>query len=361
MNKSRRLNVLKYAKKYGCDTVAAFNPENIFYLTGFWGEAIAVCTSNCTKLITPKLELSRAMNVSEDCEIVSSDRGSKMVSDFISSIEKKITCTDCADYSIIKVLQNRYKPGSLIVSNGPFFETRMIKDDEEIKAISKTANIVDTLYEICTEEIKVGVSERELQAKLVFEAMKRGASPPSYKWTLHPLIIAGGPNAALPHAEISDRQFRSGDMIIVDLTFRYRSYIADATRTFGLGTISSDMRKIYNIVHRSQEAGLNAITEGATCGHIDGACRQTIKQYGFDKFFVHSTGHGIGLDIHEPPWLHSKSRKKLKRNMSITVEPGIYIEGSCGVRIEDSVIVDSNNSKGVKNLCQFTKDLIVLD
>jgi Xaa-Pro aminopeptidase/Xaa-Pro dipeptidase len=254
------------------------------------------------------------------------------------------------------MVQQRLDSHQILLSNSkPFYEARMIKDEKEISCISKTANILDKLYETCTEKIKEGLSERELQAKLIYEAMKMGASPPSYKWTLDPLIIASGPNGAHPHAQISDRKFRSGDMIVVDLTLRHEEYIADATRTFGLGAISSDKIKVYNVVRESQESGVKAVSEHMTCGDIDYICRQAITQSGFDKFFVHATGHGIGLEVHEPPWIRGKNQQKLKSNMSVTVEPGIYLQDGFGVRIEDSVVV----SRGVKNLCQFTKDLIV--
>jgi Xaa-Pro aminopeptidase/Xaa-Pro dipeptidase len=145
-------------------------------------------------------------------------------------------------------------------------------------------------------------------------------------------------------------------MIIVDLTLRHGAYIADVTRTFGLGKVNSHMRKAYDIVRESQQSGVKAVSQGVACGDIDDICRQTINQAGFNEFFVHSTGHGIGLDVHEPPWLRSGNRLKLKNNMSITIEPGIYLPDKFGVRIEDSVIV----SGAVQNLCKFTKELVIM-
>jgi Xaa-Pro aminopeptidase/Xaa-Pro dipeptidase len=223
--------------------------------------------------------------------------------------------------------------------------------------ITKSARILDKLYDICTEEIRQGVSERDLQAKLIYEAMKMGANPPSYKSTLNPLIIAGGQNGALPHAEVTERRFRRGDMIVVDLTLRHAGYIADATRTFALGTPSPEMKKVYDIVLRSQKEGLKAAKAGSTCGDVDAACRNLIIEEGYERLFIHSTGHGIGLDVHEPPWIRMKNTEELRENMAITVEPGIYIENKFGVRIEDSIIVTSN---GPKVLNRFTKDLVSL-
>jgi Xaa-Pro aminopeptidase/Xaa-Pro dipeptidase len=190
--------------------------------------------------------------------------------------------------------------------------------------------------------------------------MKLGANPPSYRSTLNPLIIAAGPNSALPHAEVSDRKFMRGDMIVVDLTLRYRGYIADATRTFALISATSEMKKLYEVVKQSQQKGINAANEGTTCGVVDAACREVIEKSGYAKYFLHSTGHGIGLDVHEPPWLRIRNDEVLKTNMAITIEPGIYLRDKFGIRIEDSVIVNATGNGNVMNLNAFTKDMIVL-
>ncbi|HEX2615192.1 MAG TPA: M24 family metallopeptidase, partial [Nitrososphaera sp.] len=153
------------------------------------------------------------------------------------------------------------------------------------------------------------------------------------------------------------RKFRKGDMIVVDLTLRHAGYIADATRTFALGSATAEMKKVYSIVQESQKAGLDATAAGATCGEVDAACRDLIRDQGYEKQFIHSTGHGIGLDVHEPPWLRMKNGEELKPNMAVTVEPGIYLENKFGVRIEDSIIVTDNRPRVLN---RFTKDLVIL-
>ncbi|MFY3741094.1 MAG: Xaa-Pro aminopeptidase/Xaa-Pro dipeptidase [Candidatus Nitrosomirales archaeon] len=163
-------------------------------------------------------------------------------------------------------------------------------------------------------------------------------------------------NSSLPHADPTDRKIRKGDLVTVDLTLRYNGYIADATRTFAVGTIDSEKKKIYHIVKEAQEHGLNAVKAGAKCGAVDHACRSFIKKAGYGKYFIHSTGHGIGVEVHEPPWLRMKSDEILQKNMTVTVEPGIYLPNKFGVRIEDSVLVD----KKVRVLNKYTKDLIIL-
>jgi Xaa-Pro aminopeptidase len=156
--KERRYTVLQHAEKAeDCHVVAAFEPENIFYLTGFWGEAIAVCMDNgtTTKLITPKLEYSRAQKASIDCEVFPTERGSELISTFVSQVKGSRVCSDCSDYSTIGSI--RKHGGDILVNTDPFFLTRMIKDHSEIKVISRAAKILDKLYEICKEEIKVGL------------------------------------------------------------------------------------------------------------------------------------------------------------------------------------------------------------
>jgi Xaa-Pro aminopeptidase/Xaa-Pro dipeptidase len=150
-------------------------------------------------------------------------------------------------------------------------------------------------------------------------------------------------------------------MIIVDLTLRYNGYIADATRTFALGTATSEMRKTYDIVKKSQQAGLNALHSNVMCGQVDAICRRIISEEGYSEYFIHSTGHGIGLDVHEPPWLRIKNEERLKANMALTIEPGIYLQGKFGIRIEDSVIVGSEPYGRARILNRFTKDLIELE
>lgn len=355
MMKARRSRLLDHARQAGCSAVAAFEPENVFYLTGFWGEAIAISSDQGTKLVAPRLEFSRAEKVSVDCQVIPTERGSELISTFATMIQGLKACTDCSDYSTVESV--RKHGADVEVNTEPFFQARRIKDSNEINTITKAARILDKLYEICTKAIKPGVSERELQAELIYEAMKMGANPPSYKSTLNPLIIAGGPNGSLPHAEVTGRKFRRGDAIVVDLTLRHEGYIADATRTFALGSVTSEMKKVYDIVLQSQLAGLKAARADSTCGDVDAACRDLISEQGYEKLFIHSTGHGIGLDVHEPPWIRMKNTEQLQEDMAVTVEPGIYVENKFGVRIEDSIIITSG---GPKVLNRFTKDLVTL-
>lgn len=349
MNRSKVL--LDNASRINCDTLLAFEPENVFYATGFWGEGVAVVHGD-VKLIVPKLESWRARKESVDCEIISTERGNDMVKMVLSNIDGNV-CTDCSNMEIFEVMKKKLH--KLVYSTEPFYQSRKIKDSNEVRVIADAARILDRLFAICKKIIKVNVTERALQAVLLYEAMKMGAYPPSYKYTLSPLIVASGTNSSLPHAEPTDRKVRKSDFVTVDLTLRHKAYIADATRTFAIGKVNAEMKKVHDVVREAQEAGLDAARSGAICGDVDRACRSFIDKHGYGKYFIHSTGHGIGLEVHEPPWVRTKSNEVLEKNTAITVEPGIYMN-KFGVRIEDSLIVD----KKAKVLNRFTKELLIL-
>jgi len=278
-----------------------------------------------------------------------------MLKSLLSNLSNGNVCTDCNDYSTIEKI--REKIGKrLIHSMEPFYRARKVKDSKEIETIAKASKILDKLFAMCDKQIKSNITEKQLQAALLYEAMKMGAYPPSYRFTVSPLIVASGINSSLPHAEPTDRRIRKGDLVTVDLTLRYKGYIADATRTFAVGTIDAEKKKVYQIVKEAQEHGLDAVKDGEKCSAVDNACRSFIKKEGYGKYFIHSTGHGIGLEVHEPPWIRAKNTEVLHKNMAITIEPGIYLPNKFGVRIEDGLIID----KKPRILNRYTKDLILL-
>ena len=244
----------------------------------------------------------------------------------------------------------------IISSTEPFYNSRIIKDENEIKILKKGSKIIDEMFEICTKKMKVGQKESELQAILMGYAIEQGMFDTGYKSTLNPLIIAGGPNGALPHAQVTQRKFKKGDLVVVDLTLRYKGYVSDSTRTFAMGKIPKQANEAYEIVKQSQELGLQATKPNANCKDVDSACRKFIEEKNYGKYFIHSTGHGIGLEVHEVPTVSYRSETKLKENMAITVEPGIYIPNKFGIRIEDSLIV---KQKPVI-MHKFTKDLVTI-
>jgi len=353
--KHRRKNLLNFAQKTDCDTLVTFEPENLFYLTGFWGEAIGILESGGnTTIVAPELEIGRAKEESENCNVITGERGVGLISTLVTKINKNKVCTDCNDFSLMTSLKKSIP--KIKSSTEPFYNSRIIKDEKEIKILKKGSKIIDEMFDICSKKMKVGQKESELQAILMAYAMEQQMYDTGYKSTLNPLIIAGGPNGALPHAQVTQRKFRKGDLVVVDLTLRYKGYVSDSTRTFAIGKISQQASEAYEIVKESQKLGLKAVKPNVSCKDVDLACRKFIEDKNYGKYFIHSTGHGIGLEVHEVPTVSHQSETLLKENMAITVEPGIYIPNKFGIRIEDSLIVKQKQIV----MHKFTKELITI-
>ena len=353
--RQRRENLIRHAAKKDCDTLVAFDPENLFYMTGFWGEAVGILESDGkTTIIAPDLEAGRAQDESHDCNVVTAQRGSGLLAPLIKYIKDSSACTDCHDYSTMNMLK-RSVP-KITPTPVPFCDARAVKDAAELKILKKASKIIDDMFAVCAENLHVGQKESELQAILMSYAASHDMFDTGYQSTLNPLIVAGGPNGALPHAQVTGRRFRKRDLIVVDITLRYKGYVSDATRTFAIGKISPLAREAYETVRESQRLGLKAVMPDAACSDVDSACRNFIEEQGFGQYFIHSTGHGIGLQVHESPAISSISKTRLKRDMAITVEPGIYMPGKFGIRIEDSLIVKD------RHLCmhKFTKKLVTV-
>ncbi|HEY6534351.1 MAG TPA: M24 family metallopeptidase [Candidatus Nitrosocosmicus sp.] len=348
-------------------SVILFKPENNFYLTNFWGEGITIISQNDlkTKLIVPKLEYTRAKNTSKECDVISSERGINLINTTMDQIrENDMILSDSNDFDILNKIQKKASKKNEIDGNDLLYKLREIKDIEEIEKIKKASSIIDKLFEIAKNEIKENMTEVQLQAILVYEAMKLGARFPPYQYTSNPLIIASGANGSFPHAESSIKQFKKGELIVLDLTLSFDHYISDATRTFGLGEITNEMKNVYEIVKKSQLKGIQQINQTDDLSNVDLICRNNIENEGYGEYFIHSTGHGIGLEVHEPPWVRPNFKSNIKQNMAITIEPGIYIENEFGVRIEDSILITNKIKEGVgfgyNILHSYTKDLTIL-
>jgi Xaa-Pro aminopeptidase len=350
--------------------VVLFKPENIFYLTDFWGEGIVIISQQNvemhTKLVVPRLEYTRASNISKECEVISSDRGIALSNTLINLIKDgSIVFSDSNDLDIINKIQKKIGRKNVVIDNNLLYALREIKDTAEINNIKNASKIIDKLFEITTKEIKENTTtEEQIQSILVYEAMKLGARFPSYQFTSNPLIVASGPNGSFPHAETSDKKIKSGELIVIDITLSFNHYISDATRTFGIGKITDEMKEIYETVKISQENGIVCINNTQDFTDVDDCCRNIIINKKFGDQFIHSTGHGIGLEVHEPPWIRPNYKSKIRENMTITIEPGIYIENKFGVRIEDSILItkkrNRDNGFDYINLHSFEKELLIL-
>ena len=232
---------------------------------------------------------------------------------------------------------NRVKSKLRLVPLDELVESlRAIKEAEEIELITKAVNITDTAFEYIEDKIHTGMSEREVAWEIEKFLREKGSQPIPFD-----IIVASSSNSALPHAKPSPRRIHSGEPVVIDIGARVEGYSSDLSRTICLGTPDDTFNKVYNTVLEAQLTAMAAIREGMTGGEIDNLARMIIKQAGFGEAFGHALGHGIGLAPHEPPHLGPKSTELLTSGMVFTIEPGIYLAGWGGVRIEDVVIMES--------------------
>ncbi|HEY2979970.1 MAG TPA: Xaa-Pro peptidase family protein [Anaerolineales bacterium] len=212
---------------------------------------------------------------------------------------------------------------------------RVRKDHAEVEAMRRAVKIAQRALEATIPLIKIGMTEKELSAELVVQLLKHGSDS---EIPFAP-IISGGPNSANPHASPKDRKLRAGDLLVVDWGAASDGYISDLTRTFAVGKVDAEYEKIHKIVQDANAAGRAAAKPGVPCAEVDKAARAVIEKSGYGKYFTHRTGHGIGMEGHEDPYMREDNMQILESGMAFTVEPGIYLPERNGVRIEDNVVI----------------------
>ena len=338
----RRKKLLAMAKG---KQVAVFAAPNLFYLTDFFGGGAAIVHPDKTVVVTTRLEADRAGEVCKEAEIVVVKKWKQVEEEIDRQLEKG------------SVVVDQVAPGGkkrFDARPGMFVEARRTKDSLEIERIKKACAGTDKTYEALERVLKPGKTEWELAGEVMRVALEEGMTPSNSDSSLGPVIIASGPHGAYGHSELSDRKVKSGDFVVADLFFRYEGYNSDETRTFAVGTVSSEMKKHYAVVKEAQQAALDAAKDGVPCGKVHDAAVAVLREYGMDKLLNHSVGHGVGIDIHEMPGIFHGNKVKLALNDVITDEPGVYLVGKYGIRIEDTIWVDRKPAV----LTKYTKDLV---
>ncbi len=229
---------------------------------------------------------------------------------------------------------------------------RMQKSELEVENIVKAQRIAERAFETVLNYVKEGVSERKLAVELDYTLRRFGADKVAFD-----TIVVSGENSSMPHGVPGYRSIKKGDFVTFDFGAMYNGYCSDMTRTVAVGHATEEMELVYNTVLQANEAAIAKISADVKCCDVDSAAREVIRSAGFGKYFTHSTGHGVGLEIHEQPTLAPKNEEHLPAGSVVTVEPGIYIPGKFGVRIEDMVLVQPN---GCKNLTECEKKLLIL-
>jgi Xaa-Pro dipeptidase len=223
---------------------------------------------------------------------------------------------------------------------------RVRKDADEIALMRRAVKVAQDALEAILPSIMVGMTEKEIAAELVVQLLRHGSQS---EMPFAP-IVSCGPNSANPHASPSDRKLRPGDLLVVDWGAAVDGYISDLTRTFAVGKVDEEYRKIHQIVLEANAAGRAAAKPGVPCANVDIAARMVIEKAGYGQYFTHRTGHGIGLEAHEEPYMRGDNLQLLEPGMAFTVEPGIYLPGRNGVRIEDNVVITEDAAECLSDM-----------
>ncbi|MGA8145266.1 MAG: Xaa-Pro peptidase family protein [Candidatus Acidiferrales bacterium] len=342
----------------GADTFLVSELPNIRYLCGFTGSAglLLVETSRAT-LFTDSRYTFQAQEEVTNAHIEIVRRG--LTGAVGSALRKRAGRARVAySPSHVTVAQHaalRKAAGSRVrwVNGGHAVEKlRALKDPQELATMRQAAVLVSKVFEQALPLIRPGISELDLAAELEYAMKQKGASGPSFE-----TIVASGPRSAWAHAQPSSNPLRKSELVVLDQGAILRGYCSDMTRTVFLGRAPARIRRLYRAVLAAQEAARAAIRPGVSGESVDAAARRVLKGEGLAQYFTHSTGHGLGLEVHEMPRLGKGEKTILEEGMVITVEPGVYIEGLGGIRIEDDMVV---TSKGGEALTTATRDFLEL-
>ena len=330
---------------------------NIRYLTGFTGSnGLLLVTPDSQTLFTdPRYTIQASQECSCKVKTVKKGELERAAVKVIQRRRLKRVGFEASRmvYEAYRHLKEEVPLGvSLWHTTGVIERLRMVKTADEIERIRRSVITNSQAYEKTLGNIRVGMSEFEIASRLEFEMRQLGAEKTAFE-----TIVAAGPHAALPHAQPSARKIAVDQLLLIDMGACQDGYMSDMTRTVSIGKTNSNSRKMYDAVLRAQLAAIEAVRPGVTAGKVDRAARKVLDAEGLGKAFTHSTGHGLGLEIHEPPRLGRAEKTRLEAGMVITIEPGAYVRDDGGVRIEDTVLVTKT---GCEVLTPTTKELILL-
>ena len=353
-------NLRLLQRELGNDEAAlVISDANRFYLTGFRSSSgFCIITGRELCFFTDSRYIEAA-RTGVRCFSVHEEKGKRLdiIKENLSSlgISKLNIEAEHVTVSAYSAMREKFS-GIGIVADGALDRIlkkfRTVKTEEELSLIRHACEISDRAFTRLLEDVRPGVTERQLAARLEYLMRDCGGDGPAFD-----TIVVAGKNSSKPHGVPSDTTVKNGDFITMDFGASYKGYLSDVTRTVAVGSVSDDMRRVYDIVLRAQLEGLSRIRAGVPCKDVDKAARNLISQAGYGGRFGHGLGHSVGIEIHEGPNLSPASDATLEKGVVVTCEPGIYLEGRFGVRIEDTVYVEEN---GGTALNRVPKDLMVL-
>jgi Xaa-Pro aminopeptidase len=339
------------------EAVVVSKPSNIFYLSGFTGEGIALVTLGMRAIITDFRYMEQAEQEAPEFQTLGIEGAVTHLQKAYDACKRETVATVYYedDEFTVRMYQKAVEvfAGMELKPLGNGIEQlRRIKDAEEIRRTERACRISGESFESVLPLIREGMTEKELVRILENELLAHGADKIGFS-----TIIAAGANGSKPHAVPTDYRIRKGDMITMDFGAKVQGYNADMTRTVALGTPGDEMRKVYAIVLKAQAMAQNAVKAGEKCAAVDAIARSYIYAQGYEGRFGHGLGHSLGIDVHEEPRFSPLSKDVLEENQLMTVEPGIYLPGMGGVRIENTVVVGKD---GCRSLVMPTRELIIL-
>jgi Xaa-Pro aminopeptidase len=337
----RRLAVAARLAEHKIDALLISSAANVRYLSDYTGSnGLLLITAKESHFFTdPRYGLEAAQRISCKVHVA---KGPLLAAAAKIIKQKRLKKVGLESAWVRLVDYNRLKEelplGVSLHPIGPLVEEqRMVKSPAEIELIRRSVQANSEAYDRTMKRVKVGVRERDLAAELEFQMRMLGAEKPSFD-----TIVAAGERTALPHAQPTARRFQENELLLIDMGASLEGYSSDMTRVAFAGAPPKRVRDMYKAVLEAQLMAVNAVRAGIPAGNVDAAARGVLKKHGLEKEFLHSTGHGLGLEIHEPPRIGKKEKTKLKAGMVITIEPGAYIDGFGGIRIEDTVLVTEN-------------------
>ena len=347
-----KLRALTGAK---ASAVLLTKPENMRYYSGYTGEGWLVVLPKQAVILTDFRYVEQAETQAPDCAVRMVSRGAKMTEallECLQGIDRLAAEDDHLTRRAWTALEERLQGVALIGAENLPEKVRAVKTDAEIELMAQAEAIADQAFTHILGFIRPGITELDVAWELERVMRLLGSEGPAFD-----TIVAGGPNGSLPHAIPGKRALQTGDMITMDFGAKVGGMCGDFTRTVALGTPCEELRKVYAIVLEAQLRALDILTPGITGKDVDAVARACIEGAGYGERFGHGLGHGVGLMVHEAPGLHTQANEALVPGNVVTVEPGIYLPGIGGVRIEDLVAVTEN---GHRNLTSSAKELVIL-
>jgi len=316
--------------------------SNMFYLSGFSEEQMErplflIINQWDTYFLAPKIYEEQLEKL--NFNVVSYNDGENPYKKLNIEKGKSIAIDDTLWSAFTIEILDSFSPSRLIKASNIMREVRIIKDDEEIAIMKEGLKIAEKSFLETLEIAKEGVTEREISTYLVHKFIENGADGYSFE-----PIITSGSNTSMPHLRSTSKKVRNGEVIIFDFGVKYKGYSTDTTRVAFLGTPTEEVKKIYEVVKEAQAKAEESTREGIKACEVDKIARGIISYYGYGDKFIHRTGHGIGIDVHEEPYISPDNKRNLQNNMTFTIEPGIYLSGKFGIRIEDMVYIKNGKS-----------------